>query len=108
MQILGFGARLSPIKIAMAEPYIQAGVGRYKTEINQKIQSYETTETSDISQGTSVGIGTILSFNLFGQDIGIDIGAQYHSVEFIFDGQALGWEANWIDAGALLTIKLGG
>lgn len=108
MEIVSFGTRFSPVKIAMAEPYIQVGIGRYKTTIYQKIMDYETTETSDITQGTSVGVGTILSFSVFGHDIGLDIGAQYHTVEFIFEGQPIGWKATWVDAAVLLSIKLGG
>jgi len=102
--IFGFGARITPLRIAMAAPYIQAGIGRYQSEIWQKRVNVEETDESDVQQGLSFGVGTTLMFGRFG----IDIGAQYHTLEFIFDGQPIGWQATWLDLSALLTFDLGG
>jgi len=88
----------------MAAPYLQIGIGRYQSEIWQKRVLVEETEKSDVQRGTSFGLGTTLMFDRFG----IDIGAQYHTLEFVFNGQPTGWQATWFDLTALMTFDLGG
>ncbi|MFC1540247.1 outer membrane beta-barrel protein [Gemmatimonadota bacterium] len=102
LNIFSIGARLSPVQIAMAKPYVQVGLGQYKTEIFQRFGLVEETEESDIQRGLSFGAGTMLTFGQFG----IDIGAQYHAVEFIFGGQSIDWKANWLEATVMLSINL--
>ena len=102
LNIFSFGARLSPVQLAFARPYVQAGLGQYKTEIYQRFGNVEETEETDAQRGLSFGAGALLTFGQFG----IDIGAQYHSLEFTFGGEAIGWQAEWLDATLLISINL--
>jgi hypothetical protein len=102
LKTFSFGARLSPVQIAFAKPYVEAGLGQYKTEIYQRLGLVEETEKSDAQRGLSFGAGAMLSFGQFG----LDIGARYHSLEFTFGGEAIGWKADWIDASIMLSVNL--
>jgi len=104
LTVIGFGARLTPLRIAMVAPYVQAGLAQYTTEVIQRVADTEEIMESDGANAVNFGAGVQAWIG----PVGIDAGAVYHSAPLIIDGQEWEYETSWFEIGLSLFYTFGG
>ncbi len=104
LTVICFGARLTPIRIALAEPYVQAGVARYNTDIIQTVGGTRSVLESDYSNTVNFGAGVLAHIGT----VAVDAGIVYHATEILINGQTLKYKATWLEIGLSLLYSFGG
>jgi len=98
----GVGLRLNPPLEGWFRPYLQAGMARYRGELEIVQDVYKSTERLEVSTSASFGGGLALPVG----PVVLEAGARYHSVRFKVSGQTFNWPARWIEAGLTLTFGI--
>ncbi len=104
LTVIGFGARLTPLRIAMVAPYVQAGLAQYTTEIVQRVADTEEIMKSDGANAVNFGAGVQAWIG----PVGVDLGAVYHSAPLVIEGHEWDYETSWLEIGLSLFYTFGG
>jgi hypothetical protein len=89
----GVGIRLNVYKSTHFNPYLTLGLGRYRAEIRQEVYDTTTIDRTDVTSGINLGGGISVPVGSFS----IEVGARYHSAQFVTEGQELDWPATWLE-----------
>ena len=98
----GVGLRFNPPLEGWFRPYLQAGMARYRGEMEIVQDTYKSTERLEISTSASFGGGMAFPVG----PVVLEAGARYHAVRFQAGGQTFDWPAKWIEAGLTLTFGI--
>jgi hypothetical protein len=102
VSLMGVGVRVNPLSESSVNPYLQAGMGRYRAELDMTFAGITTSERSDVTNalnfggGVSIPVGTLF----------VDVGVRYHSVKLTVDGTGVPWNANWLETRVLLSFTI--